>query len=143
MDAIPVSAERLKGKNQCRFCRWFASWSDLEPAPWEYEEWVEQPDGTQRRVTVTVPAFAHIGAKDEELGYFGGSLRSCEARQKPNDARRARPRCPDCGHGRPEGHHGRTCQFPERYQGYFDQYPEYSICGCTYDASKEAKEDAA
>lgn len=115
-DMIALPEKRLR--NQCVRCLWMAPWETLVGTIWLNPLYDEE-------------TFARIGV--EIVRHYEHVGDDCTPFHKPNLTRRARPRCPECGHGSPAGHKGRACPaYVSR--GSWDGYEDVDSCGCTYRA---------
>lgn len=109
----------MSRKNQCHYCRWFDKWENLEPH--------HIPAGYG---LPALDVFIHRGVTGK-IDYWSGVYEECEKYHVPNPKRRARPRCPKCGHGNPKGHKRGECLawvVTRYYEGDSDPY----TCGCKY-----------
>ena len=109
-----------KSQNQCYYCKWFDRWEKLEQVT--FAATVDFPSYT---------VYAHVGASDNDV--YGEENKACLAIRTPNQERRERPRCPDCGHGSPDGHSGRSCPVWIRDTTKpIDEFEHGDYCGCLY-----------
>lgn len=119
-----VKREVTETRNQCWRCRWFAPWTELIGGVMRYTQVIDADDYSQWKYN-EVPLV-------ETVWRFYQHRKDCGS-YEVTEATRNKPRCPECGHGNPNGHGRGRCIATVSYgRDWETGYENGGECGCTY-----------
>jgi hypothetical protein len=125
---VPTENERVimrevtTARNQCWKCLWFAPWTELVGM-----QMVRREPALEDNSAYTWDNYPLL----ERVDRYYEHRQPC-ANYEVTEATRNRVRCPECGHGNPNGHGRGRCIATVKVRGYYDVPDDYDECGCTY-----------